>query len=96
MKISFIWDDVKNRENFRKHGIKFDEALTIFQNIPFKVFYDPEHSEYEDRHVAIGLSNKVRVLVVVHTENETGTKIRIISARKATKRETHTLLGRLQ
>lgn len=96
MKISFAWDDNKNRENVKKHGISFEEAVSIFQSIPFKVFYDTEHSDYEDRYVAVGLSNKGRVLVVVHIENELGTEIRIISARKATKKEKHTLLGRLQ
>ena len=96
MKISFVWDANKNRENFKKHGIKFEEALTVFQNIPFTVFYDTEHSDYEDRYVAIGLSNKERVLIVVHFENENGTEIRIISARKATKQEKQTLLRRLQ
>ena len=96
MKISFVWDDNKNRANIKKHGISFEEALNIFQNIPLKIFYDSEHSDYEDRYVAIGLSNKGRILIVVHSENENGTEIRVMSARKATKKEKQTLFGRLQ
>jgi len=87
MSVKFFWDEQKNLQNQKKHRISFEEAATIFQNFPLEVFYDPEHSENEDRYIAIGISNKARWLLVVHCENEKGSEIRIISARKATKKE---------
>ena len=83
--MTFSWDDRKERENRRKHGISFEEAATVFGD-PFSItIYDPLHSQDEDRFVILGMSNKNRLLVVIHTER--GDKIRIISARKATKKE---------
>ncbi len=93
MKLSFLWDEEKNKENQRKHGVAFEEAATIFENFPIEIFHDPEHSAKEDRYIAVGFSDKGRVLLVVHCENESGTTIRIISARKATKRERSTAFG---
>lgn len=92
MIIKFIWDENKNKLNIKKHGISFEEAKTIFFNFPLEVFYDPEHSEDEDRYIAFGHSNQDRFLLVVHMENKNGTQIRIISARKATKKETKQFL----
>ena len=81
----FEWDDKKAAQNIKKHGISFEEATTVFGD-PFSItIYDPLHSKEEDRFVILGMSNKNRILVVVHTERND--RIRIISARKATKKE---------
>ena len=93
MNMRFVWDENKNKENIKKHGIAFEEAKTIFLNFPLEIFHDPEHSEDEDRYIAVGFSNKDRVLLVVHCENAKGTEIRIISARKTTKHETQDIFG---
>lgn len=93
--IGFEWDENKNQENFKKHGITFEEASTIFQSRNFEVFYDPDHSEDELRYIGIGFSVKGRALLVIHSENHTGTKIRIISARLATKKEQQNAWGKL-
>ena len=81
----FEWDEKKANQNIKKHGISFEEAATVFGD-PFSItIYDPLHSKDEDRFVILGMSNRNRVLVVVHTDRDD--KIRIISARKATKKE---------
>lgn len=81
----FEWDDKKASQNIKKHGISFEEATTVFGD-PFSItIYDPLHSREEDRFVILGMSDKNRILVVVHTERND--RIRIISARKATKKE---------
>ena len=81
----FEWDPQKAKSNLEKHGISFEEASTAFQDSLSLTIDDPLHSIDEDRVVLIGMSNKNRLLVVVHTER--GDNIRIISARKATKKE---------
>ena len=73
------------KTNFEKHGITFDEASTVFKDTLSLTIEDPLHSYDEERLVLIGMSYKNRLLVVVHTEREES--IRIISARKALKRE---------
>ena len=83
--IIFEWDPQKAITNFEKHGITFDEASTIFKDNLSLTIDDPLHSYDEERLVLIGMSYKNRLLVVVHTEREES--IRIISARKAVKRE---------
>ena len=93
MKLRFTWDLEKNRLNQHKHGVSFEEASTIFHNLPFDVFHDPDHSDREERYIAAGFSDRSRLLLVVHCENQTGTVIRIISARKATRKERLTLFG---
>ena len=81
----FEWDEKKAKQNIKKHGISFEEAATVFGD-PFSItIYDPLHSGDEDRFVILGISNKNRVLVVVHTDRDE--RIRIISARKATQKE---------
>ena len=81
----FEWDEKKASQNVKKHGLFFEEAATVFGD-PFSItIYDPLHSKDEDRYVILGISNKNRLLVVVHTDRNN--KIRIISVRKATKRE---------
>ncbi|MBN1509810.1 MAG: BrnT family toxin [Sedimentisphaerales bacterium] len=85
MRLSFEWDDQKARANLRKHGIRFDEAMTVFMD-PFSVTIpDPDHSMDEQRYVDIGSSERGRVLVVVYTERSAS--IRIISCRRATPSE---------
>ena len=81
----FEWDPDKAKKNMKVHGVSFDEASTSFKDALSLTIYDPLHSEDEDRMVLIGNSFKNRVLIIVHTER--GDKIRIISARKTTKKE---------
>ncbi len=85
MALTFEWDENKALENYRKHGIDFEEAKTVFNDPSATTIYDPDHSINEDRFIDLGRSSKGRILVVVYTErNET---IRLISSRIATKRE---------
>jgi uncharacterized DUF497 family protein len=85
MKLTFEWDEVKARQNFRKHNVLFDEGKTIF-NDPFLLTYpDMDSPQTEERCINIGLSAKGRILVLIHTERQG--KIRIISCRKAKSRE---------
>jgi uncharacterized DUF497 family protein len=81
----FEWDDQKAASNLQKHGVSFDEAVSVFGDGQALTFPDTDHSEVEDRSRTYGVSNKTRLLVVVHTERRHG--IRIISARKATRYE---------
>ena len=83
----FEWDEDKNRENIRKHGVSFQEAQTVFLDENAMRFFDPDHSRNEDRFIMLGMSFKLRVLVVCHCHRKNDTVIRIISARKADKRE---------
>ncbi|MEW6374592.1 MAG: BrnT family toxin [Thermodesulfobacteriota bacterium] len=81
----FEWDTHKARKNEETHGVSFDEASTVFRDTLSLTIRDPLHSDEEDRFILIGNSTRNRLLVVVHTER--GENIRIISARKATKKE---------
>jgi uncharacterized DUF497 family protein len=83
--IIFEWDSKKNRSNIEKHGVSFEEASTVFQDTLSLTIDDPLHSIDEERLILIGMSQKNRILVVVHTEREDN--IRIISARKTNKKE---------
>ena len=83
--LTFAWDPQKAEENLRKHGVDFREAATVFDDSLSTTFPDDDHSSGERRFLIIGLSAFGRILVVSHTEN--GDKIRIISARAATRRE---------
>jgi len=85
--MTFSWDDRKERENRRKHGISFDEATTVFADEKARLKHDPDHSKVEDRFVLLGFSAKLRVLVVVHAYRQNENEIRLISARKATRNE---------
>ena len=80
---SFQWDRRKASENKRKHQVSFEEAKTAFFDENARVIPDSEHSDDEDRFVLLGLSIKLRLLVVVHAYREDDDVIRIISARKA-------------
>ena len=81
------WDSSKNKENEKKHAISFEEAQTVFYDPLTKVAPDVEHSESEDRFLAVGYSFMNRLLLVVHCYRESEQVIRIISARKATRKE---------
>ena len=83
--MNFEWDPHKAALNFRKHGVSFEEAVTSFGDPLSLTIADPTHSESERRFVMIGESVKRRILIVVHTER--GERLRIISARLATKQE---------
>ncbi len=93
MKIKFVWDAKKADYNFKKHKVSFEEAQSIFLNFPIEIFFDPDHSFAEERYIAFGFSEMNRILMVVHIENLKGTEIRIISARKATNRESKSIFG---
>lgn len=85
--IRFAWDESKNRLNKKKHRISFEEAKTVFYDENALQFPDPDHSQDEDRFLMLGLSHRLRVLAVCHCFREDDSIIRIISARKATKKE---------
>ena len=85
--LHFEWDHRKAAANEKKHGVSFEEARSVFSDERAKLIDDPDHSEEEDRFVLLGLSSLLRVLVVCHCYREGGNVIRIISARKATARE---------
>jgi len=85
--IRFQWDKNKNIENVKKHKVSFEEAKTVFFDDNARLISDPEHSIEEERFIILGISNKLRMLIVVHTYKENEEVIRIISARKATKSE---------
>jgi len=91
--ISFSWDDRKNIANQKKHRISFEEAQSVLFDEHAIEYYDPDHSESEDRFLMLGLNYQVRVLVVSYTLRKDGTEIRIISARKATRREQKAYTG---
>lgn len=81
--LRFEWDKRKEKANFKKHGISFDEACNVFYDEHAIQFFDPEHSDDEDRFILLGISFKLRTLIVCHCFREGDTIIRIISARKA-------------
>lgn len=85
--ISFVWDNDKAQLNQDKHKISFDEAQTVFSDPNARMIFDPEHSDEEDRFIMLGISSALRLLVVCHCYRENDMCIRIISARKANKKE---------
>ena len=85
-RIHFEWDERKSADNQRKHGVSFEEAQTVFYDENAREFFDPDHSEDEDRFIMLGASVRLRVLVVCHCHRQGG-NIRIISARKANHKE---------
>jgi uncharacterized protein len=85
--LKFSWDARKDRANRRKHGVSFEEALTVFYDENAREFVDPDHSEDEDRFILLGLSCRLRVLVVCHCYRESESVIRIVSARRADRNE---------
>ena len=85
--LRFEWDGTKAKTNLAKHGVSFVEARTAFYDEMAIQFYDPDHSDDEDRFILLGLSAKPQVLVVCHCVREGEMLVRIISARKADKDE---------
>jgi uncharacterized protein len=83
--MEFEWDEGKAETNLIKHGVSFDDAQTVFNDPLYVDFYDPDHSEDEDRYLIIGESSRGRLLIVSYTER--GSKTRLISARETTKTE---------
>jgi len=85
MQLSFEWDEVKAAANYDKHGVNFEEGVTVFYDPLSLSIDDPGHSVDEQRYIDIGISENGRVLVVSYTQR--GRNIRLISCRKATRRE---------
>ena len=81
----FEWDRDKAKQNLKKHGVSFEEAVTVFYDPLSATFDDPDHSIGEYRYITIGLSSRDRLIVVAHTER--GENLRIINARPATPHE---------
>ena len=81
------WDERKAAANLKKHGVRFDEAKSVFVDERAKLIGDPDHPEDEDRFVLLGLSSALRLLLVCHCYRSEGSVIRIVSARKATAKE---------
>jgi uncharacterized DUF497 family protein len=86
-KLEFEWDARKASSNEKKHGVSFEEAKTAFFDEQAIVYFDPDHSEDEDRFILLGTSFKLNQIVVCHCYREEDTRIRIISARPADKQE---------
>ena len=85
--LRFEWNPRKAVENEKKHGVAFEEARTVFFDERARLIDDPDHSEDEERFVLLGLSSKLRLLVVCHCYRDARGVIRIISARKTTSQE---------
>ena len=83
----FEWDRRKEAANRKKHGVSFEEARTAFFDENARLMADPDHSDEEDRFILLGLSSRLRLLVVCHCYREATDTIRIISARKADRSE---------
>jgi uncharacterized DUF497 family protein len=83
--MEFEWDPEKAAGNWRKHGVSFEEAATVFGAPLAMTYFDPDHSEEEDRFLTFGHSQEGRSLVVSHTDR--GNRTRIISARQLTRSE---------
>lgn len=83
--MQFEWDPKKAEANLRKHIVSFDDAATVFQDDLSLTGDDPDHSLSEERLVTFGIASSGRLLVVSHTESSD--RIRIISARPATRSE---------
>jgi hypothetical protein len=83
--MKFEWDDDKAVTNLSKHGVSFDEAKKVFDDPLYVDFYDPDHSDDEERYLIVGKSNQGRLLIISYTERKNS--IRIISAREVTRSE---------
>lgn len=85
--LRFEWDDRKNAQNRRKHGISFEEAQTVFFDEQALLIADPDHSEHEERFILLGMSSALRTLVICHCYRREPDVIRLISARRADRQE---------
>ncbi len=83
----YEWDAGKAAANLRKHRVAFTEAATVFLDPLALTYQDPDHSQGEQRYITVGESSRGRVILVAHLDR--GDRIRIISARRATRREAH-------
>lgn len=93
--MQFTWDSDKAATNLKKHGVSFEEAQTVFDDADALRIFDPDHSEDEDRFILLGFSTKLRLLIVCHCYRRNDEEIRIISARKATGKESSFYTRRL-
>jgi hypothetical protein len=84
--LRFEWDETKNASNQRKHGVSFEEPESAFADECGRLIADPDHSDQEDRFILMGMSTRLRLLIVCHCYRHADT-IRIISARKADRSE---------
>ncbi len=87
VEIGFEWDREKALSNHKKHGVTFEEAATAFLDEQGLLIPDPDHSQAEERLILLGFDSKSRLLVVVHCARRRGSVIRLVSARRATRRE---------
>ena len=85
--LRFVWEPRKASANLKKHGVSFEEAKSVFYDESAKLISDPDHSEDEDRFILLGVSHSLRVILVCHCYRSEGNVVRIISARKATTKE---------
>lgn len=85
MAVTFEWDEEKAQENLRKHQVRFHEGATVFNDPLIATTHDPDHSADENRYLSLGYSAQGRLLVVSYTER--GRHVRLISCRKATRKE---------
>lgn len=85
--LQFEWDDRNAAANLKKHGVSFEEARSVFLDDRARLIADPDHSDDEKRFVLLGLSTSLRLLLVCHCYRGEGNIIRIVSARKASTRE---------
>lgn len=85
--LKFEWDPLKASANLKKHQVSFEEAKSVFYDESAVQFFDEDHSSAEDRFLMLGMSSAAKLLIVCHCEREHGEVIRIISARRASKRE---------
>jgi uncharacterized DUF497 family protein len=85
--LRFEWDERKATVNTKKHGVSFEEARSAFFDERARLIDDPDHPDDEERFILLGLSSSLRRLLVCHCYRSAGNVIRIISARRATARE---------
>jgi uncharacterized DUF497 family protein len=85
--LRFEWDEAKNTENKRRHGVSFEEAQSVFYDDRALMIRDPDHDDPEERFLLLGMSDALRTLLVCHCYRERDGVIRIISARKAARTE---------
>ncbi len=83
--MQFEWDEDKATSNRSKHGVSFEEAKTVFDDLFYVDFYDPDHSEDEERYIIVGESSRGRLLIVSYTERDDS--MRLVSAREVTRTE---------
>lgn len=90
--MEFEWNEEKAEKNLAKHRVAFDEATTVFDDPLHVDFYDPDHSDEEERYLIVGRSRRGRLLILSYMER--GAAVRLISAREATPAERRTYEGR--